>query len=84
MSGRDAAPSGDPDAPRTVSITGSAWAVDLASRFVFAAMRDPSELNALIADAEAAQAAGAGGGAKAAHAGSGYGDAAAYAALYGA
>ena len=83
VSGRDAAASGDADAPRTVSITGSAWNVDLASRFVFAAMRDPAELSALIADAEAAQAAGAGGGAKASHAGSGYGDAAAFAAVYG-
>ena len=46
-------------------------------------MRDPAELSALIADAEAAQAAGAGGGAKAAHAGSGYGDAAGFAAMYG-
>jgi hypothetical protein len=55
----------------------------LASRFVFAAMRDPNELGALIADAEAAQAAGAGSSAKAAHAGSGYGDAAAYVAAYG-
>ena len=82
VSGRDAV-SSDPDAPRTVSITGSAWAVDLASRFVFAAMRDPTELGALIADAEAAQAAGAGGSGKAPSAASGYGDAAAYVAAYG-
>ena len=87
VSGRDDAGSGDADAPRTVSITGASWNVELASRFVFASMRDPGELNALIADAEAAQAAGASGGgggsAKVAHAGSGYGDAATYAAVYG-
>ena len=85
VSGREAGGSGDPDAPRTVSITGPAWNVELASRFVFASMRDPAELNALMADAEAAQAAGAGGGgtARATNAGSGYGDAEAFAAVYG-
>lgn len=85
VSGRDDASSGDADAPRTVTITGPSWNVELASRFVFASMRDPAELGALIADAEAAQAAGAGGGGggKAAHAGSGYGDAAAFTAVYG-
>lgn len=84
VSGRDAAASGgDVDAPRTVTITGTAWAVDLASRFIFAAMRDPAELSALIADAETAQAAGAGGAAKATNATGGYGDAAAFTAVYG-
>lgn len=87
VSGRDGERGGgggtDADAPRTVSIKGAPWAVDLATRFIFAAMRDPAELEALIADAEAARAVGAGGPAATKSAAHGYGDAATYAAQYG-
>ena len=88
VNGRGEGSGKDGDAPRTVSIRGVPWNVDLATRFIFAAMRDPGELEALMADAEAAQAAGAKGGGGGAGAGAlttggGYGDAAAYAAVYG-
>jgi hypothetical protein len=72
---------GNADAPRTVSIKGAPWNVEVASRFIFAAMRDPAELSALIADAETAQAAGAAGRMPAGA--GGYGDAAAFAAQFG-
>jgi hypothetical protein len=82
VSGREEG-GGSADAPRTVSIKGAPWNVELASRFIFAAMRDPGELAALMADAETARASGADGGAQG-HAGAaGYGDAATYAAQYG-
>jgi rRNA processing protein Krr1/Pno1 len=72
---------GSADAPRTVSIKGAPWNVEVASRFIFAAMRDPAELSALIADAETAQAAGVVG--RMPTGAGGYGDAAAFAAQFG-
>ncbi len=80
VSGRDG---GGDDAPRTITIKGAPWHVDQAARLVFAFMRDPEALEALLTEASAAQAPG--GGAHQAVAGGAYGDAASYdAALYGA
>jgi hypothetical protein len=83
VSGRGEGGGGDADAPRSISIKGSPFNVELASRFIFAAMRDPAELAALIADAETARASGSGLPTAAAATPGGYGDAAAYAAVYG-